>query len=198
MNSIPPLPIDLSKAIPYHERLSFHDIGFSVRLLFMLWEAPDNSLVMTAEEIVELYGRKEADKHGWRAFNAVQESFWWSARNERLWSPYILELIGKPQKRTSIPRWMKAEVLAVSAMAPGDPNAEHSVEYDCHYCGVFLDDDYHFDHALPLSRGGINHPQNLRLACPECNLQKRTQTEEEFGVYDSMAEFAAKWRSLDA
>jgi 5-methylcytosine-specific restriction endonuclease McrA len=47
----------------------------------------------------------------------------------------------------------------------------------CVYCG---DPFEHWDHAVPLSRGGLHCLDNLVPACAPCNLRKRTQTQEEF------------------
>ena len=42
----------------------------------------------------------------------------------------------------------------------------------CAYCGIVLQ-DYHVDHIVPLARGGGNGPDNICLACPACNLNKK-------------------------
>jgi hypothetical protein len=39
---------------------------------------------------------------------------------------------------------------------------------------------YQVEHALPVSRGGTDAPENLRIACEDCNRDKGTLTEEEF------------------
>lgn len=43
----------------------------------------------------------------------------------------------------------------------------------CAYCHDKLGPDYHVDHIVPLSRGGGNGPDNICLACPACNLNKK-------------------------
>ena len=50
----------------------------------------------------------------------------------------------------------------------------------CHWCGADLGDEYHIDHAIPLSRGGVNAAPNIVIACPPCNRRKFTKMPEEF------------------
>lgn len=43
----------------------------------------------------------------------------------------------------------------------------------CHLCGkACRDEEIHLDHLIPLSRGGTHAPENLRVACAKCNLEK--------------------------
>lgn len=50
----------------------------------------------------------------------------------------------------------------------------------CFYCGTDLAQGYHLEHMIPLSKGGLHDHENTCLACPSCNLRKRTKTAEEF------------------
>lgn len=62
----------------------------------------------------------------------------------------------------------------------------------CHYCGSqFLRKRgtrlvgvqafrFHIEHKIPVCRGGSNFPQNLALACHDCNMSKGTMTDAEF------------------
>ena len=43
----------------------------------------------------------------------------------------------------------------------------------CSYCGS--DDGVTVDHVVPLSRGGLHHPQNLSPACAPCNRSKNAK-----------------------
>lgn len=42
----------------------------------------------------------------------------------------------------------------------------------CFYCDSQLGADYHREHVTPLALGGSNGPENIVIACPECNLSK--------------------------
>lgn len=43
----------------------------------------------------------------------------------------------------------------------------------CNWCGAsVLGVEFEIDHILSVSRGGANTPDNLALACPDCNRQK--------------------------
>lgn len=42
----------------------------------------------------------------------------------------------------------------------------------CYWCGQTIDSEYHVDHIVPLSKGGSNWPENLVIACPQCNQSK--------------------------
>lgn len=52
----------------------------------------------------------------------------------------------------------------------------------CYYCAVgpISRRAGHFDHVVPLSRGGSNGPENIVFACEPCNRAKHTRTLEEF------------------
>ena len=54
----------------------------------------------------------------------------------------------------------------------------------CIYCGCRLDDNFHVDHIIPLTREGTsNWPSNLQLLCPSCNPSKGAKTHEEYLEY---------------
>lgn len=46
-----------------------------------------------------------------------------------------------------------------------------SQEKKCYWCGVRCN-DYHIDHYIPLSLGGLNVIENLVISCKICNLSK--------------------------
>lgn len=54
----------------------------------------------------------------------------------------------------------------------------------CFYCGIpilwELNRDIHTDHIVPFAKGGHNTPENVVLACQDCNAQKSDKTLEEW------------------
>lgn len=46
----------------------------------------------------------------------------------------------------------------------------------CVYCSADLSSGYHWDHVVPLSRGGAHGEGNLVPSCPSCNLSKASST----------------------
>ncbi len=46
----------------------------------------------------------------------------------------------------------------------------------CHICGLDVEpDDVHFDHVIPLSRGGAHSNDNIHIAHSQCNIRKNTK-----------------------
>lgn len=43
----------------------------------------------------------------------------------------------------------------------------------CFHCDCDISEYYEIDHWIPLSRGGSNWPENLRLLCKHCNSSKK-------------------------
>lgn len=65
------------------------------------------------------------------------------------------------------------EVLAKGRFSDGDiKRLLVKQNYKCLYCDVDVSGRYHVDHFIPLARGGTNHPWNLQILCPSCNLRK--------------------------
>ena len=48
----------------------------------------------------------------------------------------------------------------------------------CHYCGKDCTGDFHWDHFVPISKGGPEAPWNLVVSCPTCNLSKSDKLPE--------------------
>ena len=43
---------------------------------------------------------------------------------------------------------------------------------NCYLCNKPIDNDYHLDHIIPISKGGTDLIENIRPTHPLCNLQK--------------------------
>lgn len=92
-------------------------------------------------------------------------------------------------RRANNPFAFKAYKLrrrALEANAEGFHTAEDiQRQYDaqkgkCYYCKAKVNDTYHVDHVIPLSRGGSNWPTNLVIACVSCNCSKRDKLPHEW------------------
>ena len=56
----------------------------------------------------------------------------------------------------------------------------HERSPGCFYCGKDVRKVFHFDHKIPLAVGGSHTIENIAIACPPCNIKKRTMTDVEF------------------
>ena len=50
----------------------------------------------------------------------------------------------------------------------------------CWYCGIELENNWHTDHRVPMSRGGHNTPENVVLCCAPCNQKKNHKLPHEW------------------
>lgn len=50
----------------------------------------------------------------------------------------------------------------------------------CAACKSLLNNKYHVDHIIALSKGGTNWPRNLQILCPTCNVRKHALANEDF------------------
>lgn len=53
----------------------------------------------------------------------------------------------------------------------------------CAYCRTELKMEGHFDHKIPVAKGGKNEAVNMTLACEKCNLAKHAKTVDEFAMW---------------
>lgn len=119
-------------------------------------------------EALVLAGRLRVMDDGGRRFRipvwVLKEDLGWSPTATAAPAPVDpLTVDFKPGKRTTIPLTIRFLVLRRAG-------------YACAYCGrrppeVVLQ----VDHIVAVSKGGRNHPDNLTVACRDCNLGKRAE-----------------------
>jgi len=81
-----------------------------------------------------------------------------------------IKFIGDVSKRSEIVAFMTSKV--------NDPNVK------CAYCDTGLfGKPIHFDHVIPISKGGRHSVDNLCASCPPCNQSKQAKTPLEFEEY---------------
>jgi 5-methylcytosine-specific restriction endonuclease McrA len=113
----------------------------------------------------------------WRRANPEKDKAMWKRNYEK----------NKAVHKARAARWAKNNPEAVAARhnrrrakeagAPGSYTKDDVRELlrqtgrVCFYCSTALT-RFHIDHFIPLSRGGSNFPDNLRLACQSCNCSK--------------------------
>lgn len=77
----------------------------------------------------------------------------------------------------------------LTAAGPGYTDADvleklQQQGYRCTYCGTPLKTTrggkFHVDHFIPISRGGLNSPDNICCACPSCNRSKHDRMPFDF------------------
>ena len=66
----------------------------------------------------------------------------------------------------------------------------------CCYCDEQMQIDwFHIEHLVPKCKGGSNEERNLLIACPTCNLIKKTQ---EFETYEDAREYIRSKRGMSS
>lgn len=112
------------------------------------------------------YAQEGSRVREWR--NAYWRDYYRSNREQCLRDAFVK----KQRRRAAI---AKADCGCVSAQALkllGD-----ALNWSCIYCGGEFE---HWDHATPISKGGLHCIENLATACADCNLRKNAKTQAEF------------------
>ncbi len=175
-DGVPPMPLDFAKVWDQCEWLSPKEFGALVVLLGELWSAPGFRIRMDRQKLRRLFSNGVNPQYTLTDFeidNVLSAFFWYHERDGFIYSRYILELVGRPTKREGIPNWMRREVLREACDDMG---------FVCAYCMArpLELSEIHLDHRLPISRGGINHPQNLAVCCARCNMSKGAMNDVDF------------------
>jgi 5-methylcytosine-specific restriction endonuclease McrA len=102
--------------------------------------------------------------------HAVERAAQW--RHEHPAEYKVLSKISKARRRNAGQMPNKQEIQELYAQSD-----DH-----CSYCGIRLFGEYHLEHMLPITRGGLNDIENLAIACADCNLSKGDKTFNEWAA----------------
>lgn len=115
---------------------------------------------------------------------AREKSRRWRARhpedNRRITSAWREE---NPVGRAAQTHRRRALKLGATGSFTPEDIAAHMMTQNgrCYFCCKVLT-EFHIDHLEALSKGGSNHPNNVRPVCPQCNNSKYTTSPLEFSL----------------
>lgn len=76
-------------------------------------------------------------------------------------------------KRNALKRRATINLKSINEFVSSTLSKQNSV---CYYCRkIFPSNSIHFDHIIPLSKGGPHSIENLCVACRDCNLAKHAK-----------------------
>ena len=113
------------------------------------------------------------------------------ARRKRIFKEANRELIRERLKKwhNANPTWRRAaenrrrarKLNADGCYTALDVQRQYEAQKGiCYYCKCQVDDSYQVDHVIPLARGGSNGPENLVIACANCNQSKGAKLPHEW------------------
>lgn len=128
---------------------------------------------------------------------AASNKLWRKANPDKVNAARNRWLINNPEKRLkSRMQWDKCnpekKLIAKHRRRADDAQSEGSYTdaeiralYEqqrglCFHCGCDISHGFHRDHWIPLSRGGSNWIENIRLLCSKCNLSKSNKLPHEW------------------
>jgi hypothetical protein len=148
-------------------------MGFAMTLTMFIWNHPERRVPIDIADLNTLFAKKD-ERYRLQPHELAEVlacAFWRDDIGEYLYSPWVQAWEGAPQKLSPIPPKVRREVRRRD-MWEG--------RLRCYYCTEDCTFNHHFDHDLPVSRGGLNVPDNLKVSCPSCNSKKGWMTSQEF------------------
>lgn len=110
---------------------------------------------------------KDRYRRYWLNRNRVQRN----TADRRRW--HAIPKIDRKRFRVKVAIKRAHDHGAKGTYSPDDIARQYSKQGGrCYWCGNQLNNAYHIDHVIPISRGGTNWPANLVCACQFCNLSK--------------------------
>ncbi len=119
---------------------------------------------LKTKDMVKIYREKNRDR-----INEIQRK---GNKRRRLQNPelYRAKVQNRRHKEKQRGEFKPKDIRKINELQDGK----------CFYCDIELNNKYHIDHFIPISKGGVNTPDNLRLACSDCNLRKHAKMPEDF------------------
>lgn len=153
---------------------------------------------MTVEEVLV---RKREKERRWRERNPEAQKIKckkWRAANQQRASEYrkayrlnnteLDKRITKDWRTANMARVLMTNSrrrARVKGVGYEKVSPEDISNWDSRICGICklpIEDKFHIDHIVPLSRGGNHCLVNLQLTHPVCNLRKQARLTEELAV----------------
>jgi len=121
------------------------------------------------KEIANSYYDRNKDKYA----EVRQERFanwYYGNHEENKKSKRIKQQNREAQKRENGGSFTRQDIEEIMLMQKGK----------CAVCGIRLDDAWHIDHIIAVSKGGCNNRSNLQILCMPCNVSKKDQDPIDF------------------
>jgi 5-methylcytosine-specific restriction endonuclease McrA len=121
---------------------------------------------------IRIAQKKYRSSPEYREYNRLRSKKYRSKNKEKLkaWRQKTGASVAYSQKRRAIKKNTAVNETGIRLWMARVRSSETA---RCYYCDAELPvSAIHFDHIIPLSKGGIHAIENLCTSCPDCNLSK--------------------------
>ena len=146
--------------------LTLAEDGAYNRLLRLMWMTPGCSL---PDDDAWVKRRMRVNQETFDEVVLVVIDEFFIRKKGRLVSPALESFALKSRKEAKRP-WIPLSVQRLVIERDGNK---------CKYCGC-TEGPFHIDHILPWALGGNHDPENLTIACAQCNWSKGSKTLSEW------------------
>jgi 5-methylcytosine-specific restriction endonuclease McrA len=123
---------------------------------------------------------RELMREVWRRFHAKPD---YRDKERELYRKTVATLEGREKIRVKV-RKRRAQLKGTTRHHTAeDVRVAMEVQQGrCFYCECDVSTKSTVDHLIPLVRGGSDGPENIVIACPNCNFRKADKTPQEFAA----------------